>query len=141
MRSVSFRIWTRVAMSNSYDDNHYTRSTPSSPFINPSVTVPRAPITIGINDALCSTIFQFPSKVMVLILLFTFFYFYSLVSRDSKTHCDASSLFFVLIIIKSGRLEEIRWSVCMSKSHRSLCVSFSRQMLGRPYTSCLYGEI
>ena len=33
-------------------------------------------------------------------------------------------LFFLLIIIRSGRLAEIRWSVCISKSQRSLCVSF-----------------
>ena len=75
MQSVSFRIWTRVAVSISYDDNHYTRGTSgrkyyttailwgavvwtfsshpvisksSSPYINPSMTVPRAPIAIGI---------------------------------------------------------------------------------------------
>ena len=35
-------------------------------------------------------------------------------------------LFFVLIITRSGRLAENRWSVCMSKSQRSLCDSFSR---------------
>ena len=34
-------------------------------------------------------------------------------------------LYFFLIIIRSDLLAEIRWSVCMSKSHRSLCVSFS----------------
>ena len=33
--------------------------------------------------------------------------------------------FFFFIIIRSGHLDEIRWSVCISKSHRSLCVSFS----------------
>ena len=33
--------------------------------------------------------------------------------------------FLLLIIIRSGLLAEIRWSVCMSKSHRSLCVFFS----------------
>ena len=27
MQSVSSRIWTRVAVSNSYDDNHYTTGT------------------------------------------------------------------------------------------------------------------
>ena len=27
MQSVSFRIWTRVAVSISYDDNHYTTGT------------------------------------------------------------------------------------------------------------------
>ena len=38
--------------------------------------------------------FQFPSKVEVLILLFTFFQFYSVVSRDCKVGYFASSLFF-----------------------------------------------
>ena len=32
----------------------------------------------------------------------------------------------LLIIIRSGLLVEIRWSVCMLKSHGSLCVLFSR---------------
>ena len=35
-------------------------------------------------------------------------------------------LLLLLIIIRSGLLAGIRWSVCMLKSHRSLCVSFSR---------------
>ena len=39
--------------------------------------------------------FQYPSKVEVLILLFTFFHFYSVVSRDSKIDYFASFLFFV----------------------------------------------
>ena len=34
-------------------------------------------------------------------------------------------LFFLLIIIRSGLLAEIRLSVCMSKSHWTLCVPFS----------------
>ena len=48
-----------------------------------------------------------------------------MVNRDSKVDNFAISL-FLLIIIRSGLLAEIRWSVCMSKSHRSFCVSFSR---------------
>ena len=57
----------------------------SSPFSNPSVTVPNAPIRIGIIvTCMFLSFFQFPSKVEVLILLFTFFQFYSVVSRDSK---------------------------------------------------------
>ena len=32
----------------------------------------------------------------------------------------------MLVIIRSGRLAEIKWSVCTSKSLESLCVSFSR---------------
>ena len=74
----------------------------------------------------CSIVFQFSSKVMVLILLFTFFQFYFVVSQDSKVdNFENFLLFFLLIIIRSGLLAEIRWSVCMSESHRSLCVSFS----------------
>ena len=67
--------------------------------------------------------FQFPSKVEVLIFLFTFFQFYSVVSRDNKVDYFASSL-FLLIIIKSGFLAMIRWSVYILKSYRSLCVAY-----------------
>ena len=42
--------------------------------------------------------------------------------------------FFLFIIITSGYLVEIRWSVCVLKSHWSLCVSFYRADSG----SCLY---
>ena len=68
----------------------------SSPFINLSVTVSRAPITVGITVTFIShRFFPFPSKIEVFILLFTFFQFYSVVSWDSKVHNIASSLFFV----------------------------------------------
>ena len=51
-----------------------------------------------------------------------------MVSWDSKVDNFADSLFFffLLIIIRSGLLAEIWWSVCMPKSHRNLCVSFYR---------------
>ena len=38
------------------------------------------------------------------------------------------------MIIRSGLLAGIRWSVCMLKSHRSICVSFSRTGAGL----CIY---
>ena len=60
----------------------------------------------------CSIIFQFSGKVLVLISLFTFFQFYQFVG----------SFFFT--ITRSGRLAKIRWSVCIPKSQRGLCVSF-----------------
>ena len=41
---------------------------------------------------------------------------------------------FILLIIRCRLLAEIRWSVCMSKSHRSLCVPFSRTDAGL----CIY---
>ena len=102
---------------------------PQSPFNNLLVTVRKAPITIGIIVTFMFHIFlQFPSKVEVLILLFTFLHFYPVVNQDSKLHNFASSISFLLllIIIRSDLLAEIRWSVCMWKSHWSLCVSFSR---------------
>ena len=70
----------------------------------------------------------------VLISIFTFFQFYSEVCRDSKVDNFADFLLFLLIIIGSGLLAEIRWSVYISKSHRSLCVSFSRTGTGL----CIY---
>ena len=66
----------------------------SSPFCNPFVTVPNAPITIGIIvTCMFHSFFQFPSQVEVFILLFTFFQFYSVVSRDSNV------IIIIIIII------------------------------------------
>ena len=62
-----------------------------------------------------------PSFRFLSILLF--------VQPDSKVHNFARSIIIIIIIIiiiRSRRLAEIRWSVCMSKSHWSLCFSFSR---------------
>ena len=108
----------------------------SSPFNNPLVTVPKAPITIDIIVTfMFHSFFQFSSKVGVLISFFTFFQFYSSVCRDSRVDNFADFLFFLLlIIIRSGILAEIRWSVFMSKYHRSLCVLFSRRGAGL----CIY---
>ena len=84
-----------------------TSKTPK-PFNNPLVTIPKGPIIIGIIVTfMFHSFFQFPSKVEVLILLFTFFQFYSEVSRGSKVDNFASSFFF----IRYGLLVEIRWIV------------------------------
>ena len=74
----------------------------ASSFNNLLVTVPNAPITIGIVVTfMFHSFFQFPRKVEVPIVLFTFFQFYSVVSRYNKVDNFASSL-FLLITIKSG---------------------------------------
>ena len=68
----------------------------SSSLNNPFVTVPKAPITIGIIVTfMFHSFFQFPSKDEVLIFLFSFFQFYSVVSRNSKVDNFAHSLVFV----------------------------------------------
>ena len=51
---------------------------------------------------------------------------------QSPQFCKFS--FFLLITIRSGLLVKIRRSVCMTKSHRSLYVSFSRTDAG----FCIY---
>ena len=111
----------------------------SIPFSNPLVTVPKAPITIGIIVTFMfhsfiislarsrylsffSHSFSFilwsagTGKTTVLQFLFFFSFFFSF----------SFFFFFLLIIIWSGLLAQIWWSVCMSKSHRILCVLFSR---------------
>ena len=54
--------------------------------------------------------------------------------RQNRQFCKFFFFFFFLIIIRFGLLAEIRWSVCMSKLHRRLCVSFSRTGAGL----CIY---
>ena len=105
LNGVLWKVSTRPQTSQSF-----------SPFINPLFTVPKTPITIGIIvTSMLHISFQFPSKVEVLILLFTFFQFYFVVSQSTICHFSFS-----------GLLAKIRWSVWMSKSHRNLYISFSR---------------
>ena len=51
--------------------------------------------------------------------------FFCGLSRQQSPLFGRSS-FFLLTITRSGRLTEIRWSVCISKSQETWCVSFSR---------------
>ena len=77
---------------------HPPISKSSSPFNNPLITVAKAPITIGIIVTfMFHSFFQFPSKVKVLILLFTFFQFYSVVNQDSKVNNFVLLLLLLLL--------------------------------------------
>ena len=78
----------------------------------------------------CSiVIFSFFYKVWIFISLFGFFQFYSACSLLLFLFC-----FFLLIIKRSSRLADIKWSVCISKPLRGFCVSFSRT----DSTLCIY---
>ena len=105
----------------------------SSPFNNPLVTVPKAPITIGIIvTSMLYSFFQFSCKVEVLILLFTFFQFYSGVSWNSKVDNFADSLLFFLggvIIIRSSLLAEIIIIIIFASSSNCKRSSFPKQDL------------
>ena len=94
-------------------------------FNNPLVIVPKAPITIG---AMVPFIFHSFFNSLARSRYLSFFshsFSFILWSAGTAKSTIFQIFFFLLIIIRSGLLDEIRWSVCMSKSHRSLCVSFS----------------
>ena len=99
-------------------------------FSKPLITVPNALFTIGIivtcmfhryfNSLARSRYLSFFSHSFRIILL----------SAGTAESTILQFLFLSLITIRSGLLTAIRWSVCMSKSHRSLCVLFSRTGAG-----------
>ena len=98
----------------------------SSPCTNPLVTVPRAPITIGIIITFMFHSFFNSLARSRYLSLFSHSFNFTLWSAETAKSTILKVLLFLLIIIRSGRLAEIRWSVCISKSQRSLCISFSR---------------
>ena len=94
-----------------------------SPFTNPLVTVPRAPITIGITVTLMfHSFFNFLARSKY--LFFSISFSFTLWSAETEKATIRQVLFFLLNLIKSCRLAKIRWSVCVSKSHTNLCLSF-----------------
>ena len=106
----------------------------SKPFHNPLVTVLKAPLTIGIivtftfhcfsNSLARSRYLSLPSHSFSFILW----------SAGTAKSTILQIYYFLLIIIRSGLLAEFRWSVYITKSHRSWCVSFSRTSAG----FCIY---
>ena len=105
----------------------------ASPFNNPLVTVPKAPIAIGIIVTFMFHSF-FNSLARSRYLSF-FSHSFSFILRSAGTaKSTILQIFFLLLIIIQIVLAESRWSVCISKSHRSLCVSFSRTDAGL----CIY---
>ena len=111
----------------------YTRlptSTTSRPFNNPLFIVPKAPITIGaIGTFMFYSFFNSLTRSRHLSFFSNSLRFILWSARTEKS-IILQIVFFLLIIIMSGLLAGIRWSVCKLKSHRSLCVSFSRPGAG-----------
>ena len=97
-------------------------------FNNPLVIVPNTPITIG-----TIVTFMFHSFFNSLARL-RYLSFFSLSFRTASRQFYRFSFFFLLIIMMSGLQARISWFVCMLKSHRSLCESFSRTGAGL----CIY---
>ena len=99
----------------------------SRPFENLLVSVPKAPIPIGIIVTFMFHSFFNSLKRLRYLSFFSHAFSFILWSARTAKSTILQILFFLLIIIRSGLLAEIR---CVSKSQRSLWVSFSRTAAG-----------
>ena len=105
----------------------------SSPYINLLETVPRALITISIMVAFM--FYSFFNSLARSRYLFLFSHSFNFMQWSTGTaKSTILQVFSFLLIVMSGRLAEIRWSVCISKSSWRVCVSFSRTDSGL----CIY---
>ena len=92
------------------------------PFKNHLVIVPKAPITIGtIVTFMFHSFFNYLARSRYLSFFSLSFRFILWSSETAKSTILQILFFLLLIIIKSSLLAGIRWSVCILKSHRSLC--------------------
>ena len=93
------------------------------PFNNPLVTVPTSPITIGTIVTFMFHSF-FNSLARSRYLSFFSLSFRSILWSAGTAKSTILQIFFLLLIImRSGFLAGVRWSVCTLKSHRNLCES------------------
>ena len=106
----------------------------SRPFNNPLVIVPNAPITIGTIVTFTFHSFFNSLARSRYLSFFSLSFRFILWSAGTAKSTILQIPFFMLIIMSSGLLAGIRWSVCMLKSHRCLCMSFSRTCAGL----CIY---
>ena len=110
-----------------------------SPCTNSLVTVPSVPITNGITVTFMLHSFFSCLERSLYLSLFLLSFSFNVVNRNGNVHNLAGSFLsfcflLLLTITRSGRLAKIQWSVCISKSQRILCVSFSRTDSGL----CIY---
>ena len=115
------------------DSTRLPNSKSSSPFSNPLVTVPNAPITIGI--IVTRMFLSFFNSLSRSRYFFSHSFSFILWSAETAKSTILQVLFFFFFfIIKSDLLAGIRLSVCMLKSNRSFSVAFSMTGTGL----CIY---
>ena len=91
----------------------------SSHFSNPLVVVPNAPITISIIvTRMFHSFFNSLARSRYLSFFSHSFSFILWSAGTAKSTILRVLSFLLSIFIRSGLLVEIKWSVCMSKSHR-----------------------
>ena len=96
----------------------------SNPCTNPLGTGPSYRLQLVSPSLSCSTVFKVLLQGPGTYLSFHFLLVLLSGQREQQSSLF-SRLFFLLTVAKSGRLAEIRWSVCISLKE-FLCVSFSR---------------
>ena len=97
----------------------------SRPFNDPLVILPKVPITIGtILTFMFHSFFNSLARSRYLSFFSHSFRFILWSAGTAKS--TILQILFFFFIIRSGLLAGIRWSVCMLKSYRGLCMSFSR---------------
>ena len=121
-----------------------------SPCINPLVTVPRAPITIGIIVTFMFHSFFNPQAKSRYLSFFSLSFNFSLRSAGQQSLKFSKFspffffffFFFLLIIIWSDRLGANFSDPFGSQNCREFCAAhFPGRFLGRAYTICSYGQI
>ena len=130
-------LWILAILSNAVIwimSPHPPTSKSSRPFNNLLVIVLKAPIKIGTIVTFMFHIFFNSLAMSRYLSFFSHSFRFILWSAGTAKSTILQILFFLLIIIRSGLLAGIRWSVCMLKSHRGLCVSFSGTNAGL----CIY---
>ena len=114
----------------------------SWPFNDPLVNVTKTPITISIIVTfIFHNFIRFPYKFEVLILLFNFFQFYTLVNRFRKVYNLQVLIFFcwsILYVVFWPRLGDL--FVCQIPIRGWMCHS-PWQLLACVYTICSYCQI
>ena len=105
---------------------------------SPLLIVLNATSTIGITATILFHCFFFQSscKVLVLIILFAFVKFPTVVSWNGKIHYPAGSLFLMLTITRSQDDPFV-----FKKKHRIFCVSILGRILGWAYIIYSYVQI
>ena len=105
-----------------------------------SASVPNAPITIGITVTFMLQ--SFFSSLARSRYLYLFSLSFSFILRSTwtakSTIWQVLCSLLLLTVSRSGRLAEIRWSVCILKFQRILYVS---RILGCAYPTCSYCQI
>ena len=112
----------------------------SSPFINPSMTLPRTQITVGTTITFMLHSFSVLKQGLDTYLSFRFL---SVLPCDQpERHGLLLSRFcYLLTITRSGRLAKIVWTVCIYKKSEFSASHFLGRILGCAYTICSYDQI